>query len=162
MIAVFHLEKFLKFFIHEHNNGAEGYIHKVVYKEASVKRDESFMFGHGFDELSRGNPLVFGAVDLETLFDDFGRGHYWVMEKWGQNADEGKAVAVVVVFAFEDLFGFLVDGEVNCMGGDAAHGQDGRAGVKVFKAASFVDVLHDLSEAELAARLAVGLYVVKR
>jgi hypothetical protein len=48
------------------------------------------------------------------------------------------------------------------MGGDAAHGQDGWAGVKVFKAASFVDVLHDLSESELAAGLAVGLYVVKR
>jgi hypothetical protein len=71
-------------------------------------------------------------------------------------------VAVVVVFAFEDLFGFFVDGEVNGMGGDAAHGKDGRAGVKVFKAASFVDVLRDLSEAELAAGLAVGLYVVER
>ena len=71
-------------------------------------------------------------------------------------------MAVVIVFAFEDLFGFLVDGEVNGMGGDAAHRQDGRAGVKVFKAASFVDVFHDLSEAELAACLAVGLYVVKR
>jgi hypothetical protein len=76
MIAFFNLEKFLKFFIHEHNNGAEWYIHKVVDKEASVKRDESFMFVHGLDELSRGNPLVFGAVDLKTLFDDFGRGHY--------------------------------------------------------------------------------------
>ena len=76
MITVFNFEKFLKFFIHEHNNGAEGYIHKVVYKETSVKRDESFMFVHGFNKLSRGNPLIFGPVDLETLFDDFGRGHY--------------------------------------------------------------------------------------
>ncbi len=84
------------------------------------------------------------------------------MEEGGEYADDGKAVAVLIVLAVEDFFGFFVDGEVDGVGGDAAHGQDGRAGVKVFKPACFVDVLDNLSGAELAAGLAVGLYVVER
>ena len=75
MIAVLDLEKFFKFFIHQHNNGTEGYIHEVVDEETSVKGNHSFVFVHGFDELSCGYPLVLSSVNLQTLFNHFSGCH---------------------------------------------------------------------------------------
>lgn len=87
MVTIFDFKEFFKFFIHQDNDGAEWYVHEVVDEKASVKRDESFVFVHGLDELSGGYPFILGSVNLQSLFNDFSGCHYWVVEQGCKDSD---------------------------------------------------------------------------
>jgi hypothetical protein len=58
---------------------------------------------------------------LKSLLNDLRGSHDRVMEQWSQNSDQGEPVAVLVLFASQDLFGFLVDREVDGVGRYTTH-----------------------------------------
>lgn len=97
-IVITHFHQVLYFLIEEDDHCTERNVHCVVHTKTSVKREDALVFVHLRNKLSIADLSSMRAQQLQSLFHDLSRCHYYVVEKRRSYSHSNKLIMVLRAF----------------------------------------------------------------